>query len=170
MENRASFQTRTDRRGFAAATRLPGTAVMELKYVARQLLRRPGHTLAVIASLVIGLVASVGTFSIITSLFYGDMPGIAGRRSLARVSLRYDSPTGSESGEGGRRIVTAPRQRRRAIANVSCLPYPPSLQARSRRVDLARRRHARTRDVAVVDVLHVIQLANAHCRCPRSTT
>ncbi len=79
---------------------------MDLKYVARQLLRRPGHTLAVIACLVIGLVASVGTFSVITSLFYGDMPGIAGRRSLARVFLRYDSPTGSES--GGRRIVTAP--------------------------------------------------------------
>ena len=56
---------------------------MDLKYVARQLLRRPGHTLAVIACLVIGLVASVGTFSVITSLFYGDMPGIAGRRSLA---------------------------------------------------------------------------------------
>ena len=81
---------------------------MDLKYVARQLLRRPGHTLAVIACLVIGLVASVGTFSVITSLFYGDMPGIAGRRSLARVFLRYDSPTESESGGGGRRIVTAP--------------------------------------------------------------
>ena len=76
------------------------------EYVARQLLRRPGHTLAVIACLVVGLVASVGTFSVITSIFYGDMPGIAGRRSLAKVFLRYDSPTGSES--GGRRIVTAP--------------------------------------------------------------
>ena len=81
---------------------------MDLKYVARQLLRRPGHTLAVIACLVIGIVASVGAFSVITSLFYGDMPGIAGRRSLARVFLRYDSPTESESGGGGRRIVTAP--------------------------------------------------------------
>ena len=81
---------------------------MDLKYVARQLLRRPGHTLAVIACLVIGLVASVGTFSVITSLFYGDMPGIAGRRSLARIFLRYDSPAESESGGGGRRIVTAP--------------------------------------------------------------
>ena len=81
---------------------------MDLKYVARQLLCRPAHTLAVIACLVIGLVASVGTFSIITSLFYGDMPGIAGRRSLARIFLRYESPTGSESDGGGRRIVTAP--------------------------------------------------------------
>ena len=80
---------------------------MELKYVARQLLRRPGHTLAVIACLVIGLVASVGAFSVITSIFYGDMPGIAGRRSLVRVFLRYDGPTGSESGGGERRIVTA---------------------------------------------------------------
>ena len=81
---------------------------MDLKYVARQLLRRPGHTLAVIACLVIGLVASVGTFSVITSLFYGDMPGIAGRRSLVRVFLRYDSPTGSAPGGSGRRIVTEP--------------------------------------------------------------
>ena len=87
---------------------LPGTVAMDLKYVGRQLLRRPGHTLAVIACLVIGLVASVGTFSVITSLFYGDMPGIAGRRSLARVFLRYDSATASEFGGGGRRIVTAP--------------------------------------------------------------
>ena len=84
---------------------------MDLKYAARQLLRRPGHTLAVIACLVIGLVASVGAFSVITSIFYGDMPGIAGRRSLARIFLRYDSPTGSESSASsgaGRSIVTAP--------------------------------------------------------------
>ena len=108
MESLASFQKRIDRRGFAAATRLPGTVAMDLKYVARQLLRRPGHTLAVIACLVIGLVASVGTFSVITSLFYGDMPGIAGRRDLARIFLRYDSATGNEPTGGGRRIVTAP--------------------------------------------------------------
>jgi predicted permease len=81
-------------------------AAMDLKYVARQLLRRPGHTLAVIACLVIGLVTSVGTFSVITSLFYGDMPGIADRRSLARVFLRYDRPTESES--AGPRLVTVP--------------------------------------------------------------
>jgi hypothetical protein len=80
---------------------------MDLKYVTRQLLRRPGHTVAVIACLVIGLVASVGAFSVVTSLFYGDMPGISGRRSLARVFLRYDSATESESA-GGRRIVTVP--------------------------------------------------------------
>ena len=81
---------------------------MDLKYVARQLLRRPGHTLAVIAGLVVGLVASVGTFSVVTSLFYGDMPGIAGRRSLARIYLRYDAATENEPAVGGRRIVTAP--------------------------------------------------------------
>src|SRR5688500_4943510 len=81
---------------------------MDVKYVARQLRRRPGHTLAVIACLVIGLVASVGTFSVITSLFYGDMPGIAGRRSLARIYLRYDIATASESAGGARHIVSAP--------------------------------------------------------------
>ena len=36
------------------------------------------------------------------------MPGISGRRSVARVFLRYDSPAGSESAGGVRRIVTAP--------------------------------------------------------------
>jgi putative ABC transport system permease protein len=92
----------------SAVPRLPGTLAMDLKYIARQLRRRPGHTLAVIACLVIGLVASVGTFSVITSLFYGDMPGIAGRRSLARVSLRYDIATGREAARGARHIVTAP--------------------------------------------------------------
>jgi putative ABC transport system permease protein len=85
---------------------------MDLKYVARQLLRRPGHTLAVIACLAIGLVTSVGAFSVITSFFYGDMPGIAGRRSIARIFLRYDSPPDSKDGESGGgdgpRIVTAP--------------------------------------------------------------
>ena len=79
---------------------------MDLKYVVRQVLRRPGHTLAVIACLVIGLVTSVGAFSVVTSFLCGDLPGIADRRSLARVFLRYDSPAESES--GGRRLVTAP--------------------------------------------------------------
>ena len=89
--------------GWRAALRY---TAMELKYVGRQLLRRPGHTLAVIACLVVGLVATVGTFSVISSVFYGDRPGIAGRRSLAQVFLRYDGPTPTEGGR--RRIVTAP--------------------------------------------------------------
>ena len=92
---------------------------MDLKYVARQLLRRPGHTFAVIACLVIGLVASVGAFSVITSLFYGDMPGIAGRRSLARVFLRYDSPTGGEPGRPAYRYGTAVVQRLRDRAGTT---------------------------------------------------
>ncbi|MBW8868745.1 MAG: hypothetical protein JF610_15700, partial [Acidobacteria bacterium] len=51
----------------------------DLKYAVRQLLRRPAYTFAVIACLVVGLVASVGMFSFISSIFYGDMPGIAQR-------------------------------------------------------------------------------------------
>ena len=100
---------------------------MDLKYVARQLLRRPGHTLAVIACLVIGLVTSVGTFSVITSLFYGDVPGIAGRRSLARIFLRYDIATGSESAGGGRRFDTA---RCHSTTSRSCGNYRRILRSR----------------------------------------
>ena len=100
---------------------------MDLKYVARQLLRRPGHTLAVIACLVIGLVASVGAFSVITSLFYGDMPGIAGRRSLARIFLRYDSPTGSESGGGA---GVSSRLRCHSTTSRSCGNFRRTLRSR----------------------------------------
>ena len=93
---------------------------MDLKYVARQLLRRPGHTLAVIACLVIGLVASVGTFSVITSLFYGDMPGIAGRRSLAESSCATTTPRGASPVAG---VGVSSRHRCRSTTSRSCGNY-----------------------------------------------
>lgn len=63
----------------------------DAKYAVRQLLRRPAHTLAVIACLVIGLVASVATFSVISSLMYGDLPGVSERSTLSSVQLSYNS-------------------------------------------------------------------------------
>lgn len=77
----------------------------DMKYASRQLLRRPGHTVAVIACLGIGIAASVGTFSVLTSLLYGDLPGLADRKSIARVYLGYDSATGTESVAGGRQVT-----------------------------------------------------------------
>jgi predicted permease len=80
----------------------------DVKYATRQLLRRPAYTLAVIACLVVGLVASVGMFSFITSIFYGDMPGIAQRRELLRVYLSYDQAADVETtARGGRTIQRA---------------------------------------------------------------
>lgn len=69
----------------------------DLTYATRQLARRPAYTAAVIACLVVGLVASVGMFSFITSIFYGDMPGISQRRELMRVYLSYDRGTHRET-------------------------------------------------------------------------
>lgn len=75
-----------------APMRLLSAVGADTKYAARQLLRRPAHTFAVIACLVIGLVASVATFSVISALFFGDMAGIVGRSALSEIRLSYDSP------------------------------------------------------------------------------
>jgi macrolide transport system ATP-binding/permease protein len=69
----------------------------DAKYAWRQLIRRPAHTLAVVACLVVGLVVSIGTFSVIQSLLYGDKPGVHNRRGMARLYLAYDN---LERGEG----------------------------------------------------------------------
>lgn len=69
----------------------------DVKYAWRQLVRRPTHTLAVVGCLVIGLVVSIGTFSVIQSLETGDRPGVRDARSMTRFYIRYDSP---DSGPG----------------------------------------------------------------------
>lgn len=85
-----------------AATTSPLAAIAsatttDIRYAWRQLARRPAHTAAVIACLIVGLTASVGMFSFITSIFTGDMPGIAQRRDLLRVYLSYDSAANVET-------------------------------------------------------------------------
>lgn len=62
----------------------------DLKYAWRQLIRRPAYTIAVVACLVVGLVVSIGTFSVIQSLTLGDRPGVRDARSMTRLYLRYD--------------------------------------------------------------------------------
>jgi len=66
----------------------------DIRYAARQLLARPAHTLAVIACLVVGLVVSIGTFSVLQSLMVGDRPGVRDARAMRRLYLRYTSADG----------------------------------------------------------------------------
>src|SRR5262245_25764979 len=56
----------------------------------RQWIRRPGHTFAVVLCLALGLAVPIATLSIVTSLLYGDQPGIPNRRDMVRIYLRFD--------------------------------------------------------------------------------
>ena len=80
----------------------------DLRQTARRLADRPVHSAAVIVCLGVGLVASIGMFSVLTSLLYGDQPGIVDRASLARVFMSYDTATGVETIGGGRRVIAVP--------------------------------------------------------------
>lgn len=90
----------------ALSTRPPlklfSAAAGDAKYALRQLLRRPSHTAAVIACLVVGLVASVATFSVISSVMYGDLVGISGRQTLSEVQLAYDRSSERNTGPAER--------------------------------------------------------------------
>jgi putative ABC transport system permease protein len=88
----------------SAAPRFAGLRA-DLLHAGRLLIRRPAHTLAVIACLSVGLITSVGTFSLVTSVIYGDMPGIAQRRELLRLYVSYDRAAGYETMSDGRRVV-----------------------------------------------------------------
>ena len=68
---------------------MPG-AYNDFIQASRQLVRRPGHTFAIGVCLALGLTVSIATLSLITSLLYGDQPGIPNRRDLVRIYLRYD--------------------------------------------------------------------------------
>src|SRR5215510_3033015 len=62
----------------------------ELIHASRLLIRRPGHTFAIVMCLAVGLTVSIGTFSVVLSLIYGDRPGIRNRREMVRIYLSYD--------------------------------------------------------------------------------
>ena len=65
-------------------------AYTDLIHAFRRLIRRPGHTFAVVMCLAVGLTVSIGTFSVVTSLLYGDKPGIRNRRDMVRIYLSHD--------------------------------------------------------------------------------
>ena len=62
----------------------------DLVHAFRLLIRRPGHTVAVVMCLAVGLTVSIGTFSVLTSLIYGDRFGITNRRDMVHLYLSYD--------------------------------------------------------------------------------
>src|SRR5262245_9709052 len=72
----------------------------DVVHAARLLIRRPGHSIAVILCLAAGLTVSIATFSLITSLLYGDQPGIANRSRIVRTYLNYEA--------GGQHFSTNP--------------------------------------------------------------
>lgn len=80
----------------------------DVRHAWRQIARRPAHTVTVIACVIAGLTASVGTLSVVTSLLYGDQPGIHARRGLVRVYLSYDGATGVETVAGGAQMIAQP--------------------------------------------------------------
>jgi predicted permease len=65
-------------------------------YAVRQLMRRPSHTVAVVLCLAAGLTVSIATFSILTSVAFGDQPGIPNRKTLVRAFLYYQDSTGED--------------------------------------------------------------------------
>lgn len=97
--------TREGGRSMRPSGRLLSAVTGDVKYAWRQLIRRPTHTLAVVLCLVVGLVVSIGTFSVIQSLDDGDRPGVRDARSMTRFYLKYDSA--DRFGSPGPRHVTS---------------------------------------------------------------
>ena len=62
----------------------------DVNHAFRMLIRRPAHTVAIVMCLAVGLTVSIGTFSVLISLIYGDKPGIRNRRDMVRIYLNYD--------------------------------------------------------------------------------
>lgn len=63
----------------------------------RALWHRPRHALTIVLSLGVGLTVCVSVFSILNSLLYGEIPGVAHRRSLVRLSIAQDHAVSSEN-------------------------------------------------------------------------
>ena len=65
----------------------------DIRQTLRTLRHAPSHVATVVVCLGIGTSVSVAVFSAINALLFGDLPGLADRRSLVRLSLAYDSGT-----------------------------------------------------------------------------
>lgn len=56
--------------------------------VLRQLRRSPGHALTAILCLGIGIAATLSVYSVVNTMLYGPLPGIADRSSVSRLFVR----------------------------------------------------------------------------------
>jgi predicted permease len=75
----------------------------DARQVLRTLWHAPSHLATVVICLGTGTSMSVAVFSAVNALLFGDVPGLADRRSLVRLSIAYDS--GIEGMGGGRPVL-----------------------------------------------------------------
>ena len=86
------------------AARIAGWTT-DIKYSVRGLRRAPGHVLTVTLCLGAALIACLSVFSLVNTVLYGDIPGIADRRQLGSLYISSniylgDKLLGSRFGRG----------------------------------------------------------------------
>lgn len=69
----------------------------DARQTVRAFWRQPRHALTIVGCLGVGLISCVSVFSILNSLLYGEIRGIADRRSLARLSISHDRAVSTEN-------------------------------------------------------------------------
>jgi predicted permease len=67
----------------------------------------PVHAVGVVACLAIGMAVSIGVFSLLNALLYGDLIGVADRQTLARFFVSHDDAAGAENLGRGPGMVRA---------------------------------------------------------------
>jgi predicted permease len=80
----------------------------DVRHAWQGLRRAPGHLLAAVTCLGIGLAICVAAFSAIIAFLFGDVPGIANRGRLPLVAISYEGVSGAD-GVGAGRIGSANR-------------------------------------------------------------
>jgi predicted permease len=80
-----------------ASTRLLNGWRADLRHAGRALFHSPRHVATAVICLGLGLAVTVAVFSFLTSLLYGDMPGIQDRVALVRIFIGHDAASGSQS-------------------------------------------------------------------------
>src|SRR6185436_6883183 len=63
----------------------------------RQLIRRPSHAFMVVLCVAAGLTVSVTTYSILTSILFGDQPGIPNGKTVVRAFISYETAAGEHA-------------------------------------------------------------------------
>jgi predicted permease len=74
----------------------------DARQAVRVLVRSPGYVLTVVCSLGVGMVVSIVVFSLVNAIMYGDIPGVADRRTLARLFISHRAEVGLDGGRAAR--------------------------------------------------------------------